>query len=271
MEAQALYVRDGDAFVGTELTQGGWDPDAANGGAALALLGHCLDDVPTLTPMAVSRLTADLVRPVPIGRRLHVEPTVLREGKKIQVVLLRLLAGDVEHVRLTALRTRAEAVDLDEPLVSTTDARPADGLTSPDEAFDVNALAAEHGESLPGFLRAVDFRRARTLDRTGFGCWVRLHAAVVAGEPRRPTALLACSIDFANLIGMDDHPVGVTMINPDVSAHVLRPPVDGWIAVTGDTRFEPSTARGVSTATLSDAHGVFALASTSQLIQRRPA
>ena len=91
MEAEALYVRDGDGFVGTILTQGGWDPQGANGGTVLALLGQCLEEVPSLVPMGVSRITADLVRPVPLGRRLHVTHSILREGKKIQVVLLQLL------------------------------------------------------------------------------------------------------------------------------------------------------------------------------------
>jgi hypothetical protein len=62
MEAAALYLRDGSSDVGTMLTQGGWDPKGASGGAVLALLGQCLDEVPTLVPMSVSRLTADLVR-----------------------------------------------------------------------------------------------------------------------------------------------------------------------------------------------------------------
>ena len=30
-----MYVRDGDAYVGTILTQGGWDPAQANGGTVL--------------------------------------------------------------------------------------------------------------------------------------------------------------------------------------------------------------------------------------------
>ena len=41
------------------------------------------------------------------------------------------------------------------------------------------------------------------------------------------------------------------------------------IAVTGDTRFAPGLGKGVSAAVLSDAEGVFAVASTSQLVQRR--
>ena len=62
------------------------------------------------------------------GRRLHVVPTVLRAGKKIQVVQLVLLDGDVEHVRVSALRLRDEDLSgLDVP-ASTTEVRPADVL-----------------------------------------------------------------------------------------------------------------------------------------------
>ena len=265
MEAEALYVRDGDAYVGTILTQGGWDPAAANGGTVLALVGHCLDEVPTLVPMTLSRFTADLHRPVPIGRRLRVEPTVVREGKKLQVVELRLLVDDVEHLRVSALRLRDAAVGAGE-LADTTDARPGDALVPPEQSQPLRDLAP----GSPGFLRAVDMRRARTLDGTATGAWLRLEVPVVAGEPISPSARLAALVDYANLIGMDGHPAGVTMINPDVTAHLLRPPVDEWVAITGETRFNAALGRGVSTATFSDTAGVFATASTSQLVQPRP-
>ena len=109
MEARAMFVRDGDAFVGTTLTQGGWDRRHMNGAAVLALLGHCLDDVPTLVPMVLARFTADLARPLPIGPRLHVVPEVVREGKKLQLVQLRIVVDDVEHAwasRVAAPRRR---------------------------------------------------------------------------------------------------------------------------------------------------------------------
>ena len=264
MEDKALYVRDGDAYVGTILTQGGWDPDAANGGTVLALVGHCLDEVPTLVPMTLGRFTADIHRPVPIGRRLHVVPTVLREGKKIQLVELRLLSDDVEHVRVTALRLRDDVVG-DGAVADTTDARPGDTLLPPEESRHLRELARD----MPGFLRAVDMRRARTVDGTAIGAWLRLEAAVVAGSPVSPSARLAATFDYANLIGMDDHPTAVSMINPDVTAHILRPPTSEWIAITGDTRFNTALGRGVSRAELSDTDGVFAVVSTSQLVQTR--
>ena len=92
---------------------------------------------------------------------------------------------------------------------------------------------------------------------------------MVAGSPISPSSRLAAVIDYANLIGMDDHPATVSMINPDVTAHVLRPPSGEWIAITGETRVNTALGRGVSSAALSDTDGVFAFASTSQLIQPR--
>ncbi|MCU1393573.1 MAG: hypothetical protein JWM34_2001 [Ilumatobacteraceae bacterium] len=260
-----MYERDGDGYVGTILTQGGWDPGAAHGGAALALIGQCLDEVPTLVPMTVSRFTADIHRPVPLGRRLHVRWDVIREGKKIQIVELRLLVGEVEHVRVTALRIRDEAI-AEGVLASTTDARPADGLIRPEEAMDLREIAPH----APGFLQAVDMRRAQTVDGRSMGSWIRITAPVVAGSPTSPTARMAGMFDFANLVGLADHPTTATMINPDVNAHVLRSPTSEWIALTGDTRFNTAQGRGVSNATFSDADGVFAFATVSQILQTRP-
>ena len=265
MEERALFVRDGEDYVGTSLTQGGWDPNAANGGVVLALMGHCLDEVPSLAPMTLGRFTADLVRPVPIGRRLRVESRVVREGKKIQLVAMTVLVGDVEHAHASALRLRdADMTGPDVP-VSTTAARPADALVGPEAATGFGHAAAE----MPRFLQAVDMRRAPRLDGSGFGSWLRLRVPVVAGEPIRPTARVTFGFDFANLIGLDARSVSVTMINPDVTAHVLRPPTGEWIAITGDTWVNAPLGRGVSAAMLSDLDGVFAMVSMSQLVQRR--
>jgi len=262
----ALWIRDGDRYVSTEITQGGWDPTVVNGGIVLALLGQHLDAVPTLAGMSISRFTADLVRPVPVGQPVRIHHEVVREGKKIQVVQLTLLADDVEHVRATALRLRHLEVPPDTVPPATTVDRPADLLVDPDDALSFRDVMSE----VPGFLRAIELRVAPRRDGSSpSGCWLRLESEVVAGEPLTPTAALTFSFDYANLIGVNVFSDGLSMINPDVTAHVLRPPTPGWIAITGDTRFEPSVGRGVSTALLSDRDGVFAAVSTSQLLQPR--
>jgi hypothetical protein len=266
---EALYLPDGDGYVATICTQGAWNPDAQNGGAILSLLGHRLEDVPTLAPMEISRLTFDMIRPVPIGPRLDVRTRVVREGKKIQLVEIVLAVGDVEHVRGQALRLRVEDLTGRPGLPeSTTTDDPADELARPD---DVEPMLREGAPGVPGFLRGIEMRRAwKAQGPDGpFGYWVRLRIPVIAGLPVRPTSRMAMAIDFANTIGVYVDPTSASTINPDVSAHVLRPAEGEWLAIVGDTRFRRATGRGISTATISDLGGPVAFASTSQLVQPR--
>jgi hypothetical protein len=265
MEARAMFLRDGDAFVGTTLTQGGWDRRHMNGSAVLALLGHCLDDVPTLAPMVLARFTADLARPLPIGPRLHVVPEVVREGKKLQLVQLRIVVDDLEHAWASALRLRVD--DL-----SSTPGLPESSATTPtaDELLTPRATLAsmrEGDRDLPGFLHAIDLWRAPRRDGKGTGYWARLDTPVVAGEPQRSSAFLTYAFDLANVMGIDNPMANVTMINPDVTAHVLRPPADEWIAVTGETFVDRAMGRSMTVATYSDSRGMYAQGSLSQLVQ----
>jgi hypothetical protein len=265
MAERALFLPEGDTFVATELSQGAWDPRDANGGSTLALLGHCLDDVPSLVPMTLSRLTADLMRPLPLHRPLTVETSVVREGKKIQLVDLHLLVEGVLHARASALRLRdADLVGLDgHPTGAAVDA-PA-SLVPPEEAVSLRESSAHLG----GFLDGVDMRYAPTTDGTGQGVWVRLEVPVVAGEPVRPAARMALAFDYANNINVSLSAGTVTTINPDVNAHVLRQATGEWVAITGETRYNPGLGRGISTATLSDVDGAFAYVTVSQLVQPR--
>ncbi|MBV8463550.1 MAG: thioesterase family protein, partial [Acidimicrobiales bacterium] len=195
MEEGALFVRDGDAYVATNLAQGGWDPGNANGGTVLALVGDRLEDVPSLVPMTMSRMTADLVRPVPLGRRLRIEPRVLREGKKIQVVDLEVVVDELACAHVRVLRLRQSEFDPSDLPRSSTDERPADALEAPEASRSYRG-ATPHD---PGFLHAVDMRYARRRDGGTAGIWIRLEVPVVAGEPVRPAAFLAFGFDFANL------------------------------------------------------------------------
>jgi hypothetical protein len=263
--SKAMYERAGAAFVGSEITASGWSPQAQSGGAVLALLGHVIEDVPTLTPMSLSRCTADIFRPVPIGVPLTVEPTIIREGKKIQVVDLRVFSADADHVRARVLRIRdADLRGLERSPQSTTDRDPSTRMPTPESLSDDVAFG-----HLPPFLReAMDFRRASIAEHGVNGLWTRLLAPVVENEEVRPTSRVTVPMDLVNLIGVGAGLRGFTAINPDVSAHVSRAPAGEWVALVGETIFADAVGHGVSAATMSDADGVFGVVSTSQIVER---
>jgi hypothetical protein len=263
-EDEALYVRDGDAFVGTGCTRGSWHANGQSGGAVLALLGHVLEEVPMLTPMSLTRLTVDIVRPVPVGERLDVHTDVVREGKKIQLVDLVVTTGNTVTTRARALRIR----DLDVgdragmPMSTSTD-NPSASLPPP-EALD----GVEHREGVADFLRyGAEMRRTRAPIDGVHAVWCRLRVPVVAGEPVRSTSRAALPLDIVNLMGVALDPTRARSINPDVTGHLSRAPVGEWVALTGHTYYAHTVAHGVSMATMSDVDGVFGVTSTSQILQ----
>ena len=264
-EEQSLYVRDGDAFVGTSCTKNAWHENAQSGGAVLALLGHVLEDVATLTLMSLTRLTVDLVRPVPIGVPLWIDHEVTREGKLIQVVDSVVRSSDAVLVRSRALRIReADLSDGSTPASTTDDTDLLARLPRPDDLQDVADRAG-----VAGFLVAGAELRRNAGESTGPHCaWVRLRVPVIAGEAIRATSRVTMPMDCVNLIGLESLPADVTAINPDVSAHVVRPPAGEWVALVGDTRFAHRIGHGFSAAHMVDTDGVCGVTSTSQVVLR---
>lgn len=265
---RALYLPDGDGFIATLRTQGGWDPRHQHGGPVQALMARAVESFPSLVPMQVARLTHDLFRPVPIGPRLTVSVELLREGKRIQLLETVLRVGDVEHARCRALRLREEDLtDVPAGFVGTA----GDG-ESPIWAEDLPPSNMGTGEGLrPGFLDGMELRRFPLPGgpEGSFGYWVRVLVPVVAGEQSTPLQRLSVAGDFANMIGTTFDAKRVSAINPDLNVHVLRLPQDDWIAVMGESRVELGNGVGVSTAQLRDRRGICALAANCQLIQRR--
>lgn len=264
---RALYFPDGDGFVATLRTQGGWHPQQQHGGPVQALLARAVESTPSLVPMQVARLTHDLIRPVPIGPRLTVSAQVLREGKRIQLVDAVMRVGDVEHARTRALRLR----DDDMSGVRGMGPEPPDADSDLPWAEELPTADFGGAKNLPGFMEGIELRRfPRPNAPEGMhGYWVGLRGPLIAGEPTTPLQLLSVAADFANMIGRSVDSTRTTTINPDLNVHVLRQPEDDWVGIVGETRLGLATGVGVSTAHLRDRRGVCGLASNCQLVQHR--
>jgi hypothetical protein len=262
----ALYLPDGDGFVGTVLTQGGWHPEHQHGGPVQRLVARCVERVPMLADLQVTRLTFDMIRPVPIGPRLDVRTSILREGKKIQLVEALLVVDDVVHVRCTALRLRVEDIT-GHPILPPETTAIEEVVPGP-EAFEPVYRDLPHS---PGFLRGMDMVRFPVGGRAEgvFGYWIVLTEPLVAGEETSALSRLCVAGDFTNTIGVMVDQTSFSAINADVTVQVLRYPVGDAVAVVGDTRFGLHAGLGISNAVLHDRTGPVAAGTTSQLVQPR--
>jgi hypothetical protein len=150
--------------------------------------------------------------------------------------------------------------------LSTSDDNPSASLPPPEGLSGVDRLRTvpkflSHGAELRRTLEPIDGIHA---------IWCRLRVPVVAGEPVRDASRAAFPLDMVNLLGVTTlDPARATSINPDVTGHLCRAPVDDWIALTGHTHYAHDVAHGVSMAVMSDSNGVFGVTSTSQILQPR--
>src|SRR5258708_4925558 len=94
----AIYRITGNRAETSPNAAGPWDATMQHGSAPAA-------------PMQIVRVTIDLMRPVPVAP-LTIETEVLREGRKIQLCAVRLLANDVVVVRAAVLKVRADSLPL---------------------------------------------------------------------------------------------------------------------------------------------------------------
>jgi hypothetical protein len=263
MSETAVFTgRDGH-FVATELARGPWNRDALHGGAPAALLMREFERLPAADHLAISRVTYEFLRPVPLGE-LSVEAEVLRPGRRVQL-LEGMIAGPsgLEVARARAVQVKQADASIPR------DARewgppPPPG---PEQGRD-NDLQTPHR---PMF--APDAIEIRFVDGTFRGAgpatgWFRLRVPIVLGEEPTPLQRLAAVGDFGNgissTLSWDDY----MFINPDLTLYIDRQPVGEWICLEART-FIPADGVGTAEAVLYDARGRVGRATQSLLIAPR--
>ena len=218
-----MFVPEDESFVvATMLTQGPWDPNSQYGGTPAALLTWAVERVPTLVPMRIARITVDMHRRVPLGR-LEVRTEVVREGKRLQVVVAILRDPDgVEVARATALRFRLGRA----PDAPPTDPRLPPIATPP---WGPPRLQGARSSNLNGFIDAAEMRDAGV--DSAATTWYRATRPVVAGEEPSPIVRLAWASDFTANSGNYLDLTRWSAINADLTINLGRSPRGEWTGV----------------------------------------
>jgi len=226
---EALFEPDGGRLVPTDVARGPWDPRALHGGPTGALLARAIEGAPADGgPFEVSRLTIELLRPVPV-EPLAVEAQVIRPGRKVQLVeaAIRHAASGTEVARARALRIRSAPVPLPEDPMLRLDPPPPGPASSRREVSRfADDYVAYHNHGVEHRFAAGSWAEAGPVTD-----WIRLLVPVVAGEEPSPLQRVAAAADFANgvsrVLPWETH----TFINPDLTIHLLRPAVGPWVCI----------------------------------------
>ena len=255
----AIFRVDGNSVVTSPFAAGPWDPSMQHGSPPAALVVWAAERIPTAAPMRVARVTVDLMRPVPVAP-LTIESDVVREGRKIQLCAVRLLAKGVTVVSATVLKIRVQADELPPEAV-------IEHVTLPGPAQS----RVEHVDfSSSPFVTGMSLRAARgRFGSPGPGAiWYRVDRPIVEGAAVSQAMRTMAAADFCN----GTSPVldfrEWTFLNADLTVNFSREPAGDWILVDAETWIGPDGA-GLAMARLADVGGYFGRAVQSLVIERR--
>lgn len=249
-----------DRFRATTRTVGPWSPAAQHGGPPSALLARALEGCSPRADARIARVTVELLGPVPVGE-LEVTARLVRPGRSVELVEAAMSAGGREVARASAWRIRTRSLDLEPTPAAATPSLPLPGL---------EARVEPAPPWVGGYLASVEWRFAHGgWDMPGpAAVWTRLTVPLVAGEPVSPLVRLLAVADCGNGVSTTFDLATWYFINPELTVHVLRPPVGEWVCVDARTAVDPGGV-GLASSELSDEQGLVARGAQALLVGPR--
>lgn len=248
---------DDDRFLATEHVGGAWSIEDQHIAPAIGLLAHVVEhhrDARRGDGLVLGRLSYDILGTLPVAE-VETAVRVLRPGRTIELVEARL-----SHAGRDALVLRAWLMQTrDTSAVAGSD---VSAIPAPDdlEPWDMS------GWWPGGFIKSVEVRRK--LHSPGRGtAWVRTTHDLVRGEPASPTAASFAVLDIANGVATRVDPRMAVFPNLDLTAHVHRAPLGGWIGLDTSVTFG-SDGVGLTSSTVHDVSGP--VGTLNQVLTVRP-
>jgi hypothetical protein len=256
MSGEAFYEPlGGGRFLSTGHTSGPWDVRSQHAGPPAALLGRALEATDPRSGTLLARVTFDILGPVPVAE-VEVESRVVRPGKTVELLEAQLSAGGRPVMTARAWR-----------LPATEAPGAGEGLRPPPPLPDVETPPPHDF----GYGHAVELRFAAGgwFEPGPATAWTRLRVGVVPGEEPTPLQRVLAVADSGNGISAVMSWDEWLFINPELTVHVVRPPVGEWVVLDAATTIAPGGA-GLARSTLSDEAGPVAYGAQSLLVAPRP-
>ncbi|MDX6286271.1 MAG: hypothetical protein QOG53_1756 [Frankiales bacterium] len=262
VQTSPLFTPDGDTYIPAPYTRSPWSTESLHGGAPGALLVGLVERHETDVPMRIVRVSADIVRPVPV-RPLTVVLRTVRPGRRVSVVEAVLSAGDDVCMRTTSLLLRDAqiAVPTEVPL-------PADAPPAPSPSESPAAEIEWPFEAFHSVGCEVRFATGRWMEPGPAFAWIRLRHPVLPDEEPSPVQRMVAAADFSNGVSSVLPFDSWLFVNPDLTVHVHRPAHGEWIGVDATTHLS-QLGSGTAVSGLYDVGGRTGWAVQSLLVEPR--
>ena len=263
MPCSAFTALDGGSYRPSLLTRGPWHPDHQHAGPPIALMCRAIEHAALKLGLThLSRLTANLLRPVPI-RDFAIEVITHYVGRNSGHFSARLHVDDKEIANVTALAQRENDMELPEGLPGHPLPRAARG---PD---DSTSAIFPFGKNQVGYADLVDNRIARGVFCQGpCAIWFRLRHPLLENEEPSGYQRVAVAADSGNGISTILDFARYSFVNLDLTINLLRKPAGEWICLDAQTYLGPNGC-GLAESLLFDVHGLIGRATQSLAIRAR--
>ncbi|QSB04896.1 thioesterase family protein [Natronoglycomyces albus] len=239
----------------TEHVSGAWAVKDQHIAPALGLMAHEVEtdrDRRRDDGLRLSRLSYDILGPLPM-EQFTIDTKVLRPGRTIELV-----ECTITHAGRPTVVLRAW-------LMSTSDTSILEGtayprLRAPLEMPTWDPASIWQG----GFIASAQVRREQ-IEPGRAQFWVNTDVPLLA-EPVSPLARAAGMFDVANGLTVRVSPEEVAFPNVDLTAHLFRSPMDGWIGYDTTVSFGPQ-GHGLTHSTMHDEAGPFGVVSQSLTVR----
>jgi len=222
---ESLFIQEGKIYTPTEKALGPWGGGMLHGGASSGLIGHALDEASGRNELQFTRISLDMFRPVPQSP-LTIESRIVRDGKRVQVIDVSVIANGKEVARGTGLKMAPKNIELPDGMSVSTETLP-----KPDEIPVTSMMGEEKaGKIPPGLHYNLQTKRIDGFTAQGEGrAWFRMPVPLVAHKPMSPFVHMCLISDFGNGTGQFYVKNSAGSINADITLYLHRIPDGEWV------------------------------------------